>query len=326
MHKKKHIVWIAWEKHRRTSEIARIFPDIRLFQFECDAPRLLRYFVLIAKTSRILLKEKPDIVFVQNPSLILTGYMITVCNVLGLKCVVDAHNEGIRPFSHKLNWLLPVYGLLQKHADLTIVTNQELAEEVIANGGVPFVLADKLPEFHEYRSVELKGKYNVVYICSFEKDEPYQEVIEAARLLDSDIYFYITGNYRKASIEIIDNAPSNVVFCGYLSEFDYINLLYSCDVIMDLTLMDNCLVCGAYEAVSLGKPLIVSNTRAIRNYFSKGAIYSENTSQGISTSLKHFLKNKQKFTEEVSSLKPQIEKEWLKAFDELLKKLGVNEV
>jgi glycosyltransferase involved in cell wall biosynthesis len=322
--KRKHIIWVAWEKHRRTSEIARVFPDMHLFQFEYDAPRLVRYFVLLARTSKVLLKEKPDIIFVQNPSLVLTVYMIIICKMLGLTCIVDAHNEGIRPFSPRLNWLLPVYGWIQKHADLTIVTNHELAEEVAANGGVPFVLADKLPEFREYYTIELKGKYNIVYICSFEKDEPYQEVIEAARLLDPNMYFYITGNYRKASPEIVEKAPSNVVFCGYFSEPDYINLLYSCDVIVDLTLMDNCLVCGAYEAVSLGKPAILSDTKAIRHYFNKGAVYSGNTAQEIAKSVKYFLDNKKKLKDEVLFLKPHMEKQWVEVFTELLAVLKVN--
>ncbi|HOP47962.1 MAG TPA: glycosyltransferase [Desulfobacteraceae bacterium] len=325
IHKKKHIIWVAWEKHRRTSEIARIFPGIRLFQLEYDAPRLVRYFVLLARTSKVFLKEKPDIVFVQNPSLVLTIYMIIICKMLGLKCVVDAHNEGIRPFSPRLNWLLPMYRLIQKYADLTIVTNHELSEVVAANGGTPFVLADKLPEFQGYYPIELKGKNNIVYICSFEKDEPYQEVIEAARLLDPSIYFHITGNYRKASPEIVGNAPSNVVFCGYLSEPDYINLLYSCDGIIDLTLMENCLVCGAYEAVSLGKPAILSNTKAIRRYFSKGAVYSGNTAQEIAKSVRYFLDNKKKLKDEVLFLKPHMEKQWSEVFMELLAILKVNE-
>ena len=323
--KRKHIIWIAWEKHRRSSEIARVFPDMGLFQFEFDAPRLVRYVVLLARTGKVLLKEKPDIIFVQNPSLVLTVYMIIICKMLGLTCIVDAHNEGVKPFSSKLNWLLPLYGWIHKYADLTVVTNQELAEVVTANGGNPFVLADKLPEFQEYHPVELKGKYNIVYICSFEKDEPYQEVIEAARLLDPNMYFYITGNYRKASQEIVENAPSNVVFCGYLAEPDYINLLYSCDVIMDLTMIDNCLVCGAYEAVSLGKPTILSDTKAIRHYFSQGAVYTENTAQDIAKSVRYFLDNKKKLKDEVLFLKPHMEKQWFKIFMELLAILKVSE-
>jgi len=308
--KKKHVIWVAWEKHRRTSEIARVFPDMRLFQFEYDALRLVRYFVLLARTSMVLLKEKPDIIFVQNPSLVLTVYMIIVCKVLGLTCVVDAHNEGIKPFSSKLNWLLPLYGWIQKYADLTIVTNHELAEVVAANGGIPFVLEDKLPEFLEYHHIELKGKYNIVYVCSFEKDEPYQEVIEAARLFDTGTYFYITGNYRKASLEITENAPSNVVFCGYLSEPDYINLLYSCDVIMDLTLMDNCLVCGAYEAVALSKPLVLSDTNALKGYFCKGAEFTENFAVNIANALSIALSKKHELQQDVINLKKELMSDW----------------
>jgi glycosyltransferase involved in cell wall biosynthesis len=309
-YQKRHIIWIAWEKHRRTSELAKALTKIKLFQFDFDAPKLVRYFVLLIKTSITLLKEKPDIVFVQNPSLVLTFYMLIVCKILSLIIVVDAHNEGIKPFSSTLNWLLPIYRLIQRYADLTIVTNHELAEEVAASGGTSFVLEDKIPEFHKPNLIPLKGKYNVVYICSFEKDEPYNEVIEAARLLNPDIYVYITGNYKKAPPDFLDNTPLNVIFCGYLLESDYINLLYSCDVIMDLTLMENCLTCGAYEAIALGKRLVLSDTKALRRYFHKGVTCTKNFADNIADALSKTLSKKDKSQKDIIDLKKELILDW----------------
>ncbi len=35
------------------------------------------------------------------------------------------------------------------------------------------------------------------------------------------------------------------------------------------------------EAVSAGKPLITSNTKMLKNYFTKGTIFVDNTAKGI---------------------------------------------
>ena len=94
---------------------------------------------------------------------------------------------------------------------MTIVTNDQLSKEVSLNGGTPFVLEDRIPQIKPNQRTSLKGKYNVVFVCTFEKDEPYLEIIQAARLIDASVCLYITGRYQKASQDILDQAPTQ---CG----------------------------------------------------------------------------------------------------------------
>ncbi|MBW1782866.1 MAG: glycosyltransferase, partial [Deltaproteobacteria bacterium] len=197
------------------------------------------------------------------------------------------------PFYSSHNILSPIYAAIQHKADLTIVTNDKLSTLVKENGGSPFVLEDKIPHFRRCHPIPLKGDHNVVFVCSFEKDEPYLEIIQAARLIDLSISLYITGPYQKAGRDMLDQAPPNVVFTGFLSDQDYVDLLYSCDAVIDLTVMQNCLVCGAYEAVALGKPVILSGTEALKKYFSKGAVYTENRPWEIAAAIMHALKNRE---------------------------------
>jgi glycosyltransferase involved in cell wall biosynthesis len=177
-------------------------------------------------------------------------------------------------FFSRYRWLLPLYRFVQRRSDLTIVTNESTGGQVKKNGGVPFVLEDKIPQFGECNQIMLRGKNNLVFICTFEKDEPYDRVIEAAKLVDSSVFIYVTGKYEKAPPEILKAAPSNVIFTGFLPERNYLDLLSSSDIIIDLTYMDDCLVCGAYEGLALGKPLILSDTAALREYFDAGAVYT----------------------------------------------------
>jgi glycosyltransferase involved in cell wall biosynthesis len=201
---------------------------------------------------------------------------------------------------------------------LTIVTNENLAHEVKKNGGSPFVLEDKTPVFDSLTRIKLKGKYNLTFICTFEKDEPYQEVIKGASLIDPSICIYVTGEYEKAAYELRKFALPNLVFTGFLSDRDYKNLLFSSDVIMDLTLMRDCLVCGAYEAVALGKPMILSNTEALKAYFSMGAVYTENTAKAIAVAITTALETKDKLQEEVIKLRTQLQRKWQKKLAQLL--------
>ena len=251
-------------------------------------------------------------VMVQNPSIVLSIFMVTIGKIGKFAVVIDAHNEGIMPFYSKFNWLAPLYGIIQRWADLTIVTNESLAMMVRKNGGRPFVLPDKIPEFGKISHVNLKGKSNAVFICTFAKDEPWKEVIQAANLVDPSVCIYITGKYQRAPKKVIGKSPQNVVFTGFLPDQEYLNLLYSCDIVIDLTLMDNCLVCGAYESIALGKPVILSDAKELRAYFKRGAVYCGNNAKEISEAIIYALENLDKLKDEMKDFKEALMLEWEK--------------
>jgi hypothetical protein len=58
-------------------------------------------------------------------------------------------------------------------------------------------------------------------------------------------------------------------------------MLSSADLVVDLTLVDNCLVCGAYESVAAGVPLVLSAHDASRDLFHDGAHFTDNTAGSI---------------------------------------------
>ena len=70
-------------------------------------------------------------------------------------------------------------------------------------------------------------------------------------------------------------------FLGYVSEQEYYAYLNCCAVIVDLTVLEDCLVCGAYEALAARRPLIVSNTRVLADYFGTAAMLTDNTPEAI---------------------------------------------
>jgi len=271
-------IWLTWEIQRRNKGISAAL-KWPLYEITFSGSRFKRYLYSSLATIRIIKTEKPQVVVAQNPSIVLALLVVLLGWLFKYRTVIDAHNSGICPLEGKSKFLMLVAKWLQCNADLTIVTNDQLRSTVESNGGKAIVMPDMLPEAPPTRANPLSGRFNLAYICTYSKDEPYKEVVKAAANLPKDVHIHITGRYNGKIDE--NNVPENVKLLGFISDEQYWDLLSSVDVIIDLTLRENCLVCGAYEAVSKGKPLILSDTKALRNYFSKGCVYVQPDSDSI---------------------------------------------
>ena len=192
------------------------------------------------------------------------------------------------------------------------MTNEEMKNLVETNGGKAVILPDRIPKVPLVEPVKLRGRKVIAYICTFSEDEPYEEVIEAAGFLEADIVVYITGNHR----DRIDMGllPSNVELTGFIDEQAYWSLLASADAVMVLTTRDGCLVCGAYETVALGRPLILSDTKVLRSYFNRGSVYVTPDSRSISEGIRETLKKKDELRVGIRDLRRVIYREWQDVF------------
>ena len=303
-------IWIAWLHHRRNLELSRSF-ETTLHEFIWKGPRFLRYPVLSIRTLLLLLRERPHIVFAQNPSIVL-AFLLSLCRpFIHFRLIVDAHNAGLEPMQGRSSLLNFLAKYIIRKSDLTLVTNKALLQIVHRNQGKGYVLPDSIPTFQDIHAKrkQLDGENNILFICTFASDEPYREVIQAARLFDQKTVFYITGKYHKVGLQL-DALPDNVRVTGYVPEDEYLSLLVSTDVILDLTTRENCLVCGAYESVAVGKPLIVSDTKALREYFYKGTLYTKNSSQDIAETIQKAIREKQTLTEQIGFLNQEIVEGW----------------
>lgn len=308
-------IWITWEQHRRTKELAGALDDVELFELESSASRFVRYFILLLRTLFLLIQKKPALVIVQSPSNILALFMVTVGRIFTSKVVIDAHNGGVRPYHAQFQFFKSLFCYIHRKSDLVVVTNQALADVVIENGGNFFILEDKLPLMKSTPTAQLEGDFNFVSISTFEVDEPFEEIIKSAALLDNQIRVYITGDYSKVD-HIVNSSLKNVILTGFLPESDYVRLLSSCDAVIDLTNEPDCLVCGAYEAVSLEKPLILSDDPALRNHFNKGVIFTQNKSEYIAEAITKVITRHHKQQLEVQQLKDEITVNWQKKMEE----------
>jgi len=312
----KRAIWISWEDHRRSRTLASRF-GIPLYVFSASWPRYIKHPFFLLRTIYILLLCRPDILFVQNPSILLTLFAIILKPLLRYHLVVDAHNAGVYPFEQRQEKFAALFPFIHRHTDITIVTNAKLASIIKSNGGRPFVLPDPLPKLKRTDSeIKKQSKFVVTFVCSYAADEPYLEVFKAARELPEDIQLYCTGNYNKLKKEDRLFAGDHVIFTGFLTEKEYVEQLTSSDCIIVLTTFDDCMVCGAYEAVSLGIPLILSDTPVLRSWFNKGVVYSENRWDALIAAISQLRNGYVGFIQDIGLLKSELSLEWDNLFIE----------
>ena len=89
-----------------------------------------------------------------------------------------------------------------------------------------------------------------------------------------------------------------------------------------LTTADHTLTCGAYEAVAVGTPMVLSETTAIRSYFSKGAVYAAPTAQGIAAAIAAAGEQLQRLSNEVAQLAGELQVSWDLRFTRLTESLA----
>ena len=316
-------LWISWERHRRSRELSRAL-DVPLVEIISGGPRLWRSASCATRTVLTLLRARPRILFVQNPSVQLAYIAGILKPLLGYTLVVDRHSnfdfqDTERGFFNFLS------NDSIRRADLTIVTNDTIADLVRRKGGRPLVLQDLLPTLHPTPRTLPPATARVVYICSFLPDEPVEALIGAARRLGDGFRIYVTGKPSKPYRELLRAAPPNVQLTGFLAEPDYASLLAAADLVIVLTTRMNTLLCGAYEGVSLRKPLVLSDQVVLREYFTQGVVLTENTPEGIESALRTAARDRERLAAEMRALAPALRADWETRFQDLRKRLGLTD-
>lgn len=313
-------VWITWDRHRRSIELAEAL-RVPILVFERGRGPLTWYLAPLLRTARHLMRSRYRTVIVQNPSLVLAVIAAALRRVRGYTLVQDLHSYfascmvGSSGLRDRVYRLLTHYCL--QRCDLTIVTNAPLKRIVDGTGARTVVLPDKIPTFADPRRTPLAGAFNVVFICTYSADEPVDEVFRAASMVGDDVVIYVTG--RPSRPDVADRAPKNVVVTGFLSEPDYVSLLNSADAILALTKRDHTLLCGAYEAVAARKPLVTSDTQVLREYFRKGTLYVDNTANSITDAIRTARARRECLERGVEQLATELEPEWIRRLSDVTK-------
>jgi hypothetical protein len=315
-------IWVTWEDHRRSRELCAAL-GAKYVVLRTSVRGASRYILLSVKTVLLMVRNRScQRVYCQNPSIVLAA-LLGCLKFLGYALIVDRHSNFKLQTTDSKNIKWKVFHWLSRfsirRANLTIVTNSYLADLVESLGGRAFVLPDKLPDLAASGQRVLLGRHKCVFVCTFSRDEPVREVINAFRILGDSFQLYVTGNssrWRRASGGGVA-LPANVHLTGFLPEVEYRSLLAAADMLIVITTNEHTLTCGAYEGVSLSKPMVLGNTETIMRYFARGAVYVGPTAESIADGIARLFANIEFFKSEIGHLRIHLQRDWAERFQKL---------
>lgn len=277
------ILWVTWERQIRNRSMAGMV-GAEYHEIISHSGRLARYLSSMFETVKLILRIRPGLVFAPNPSVVLAVMTLMLRPFFGYRFAIDAHYGGIVAYNGN-RIFQSVLDYCNRKADLVVVTTEAHFNKVQEVGGLPFVCQDPLPEILANGEGIAAEEKKVFFICSFDQDEPYKSVFEGARLLlDQGFKLHVSGNYRKVAID-----PQEfdwISFLGFVDEESFYRHLFSSEIVVDLTENEDCLVCGAYESVAAGKPMVLSDKAALVEFFSAGAIFTDHRPESIADAVR----------------------------------------
>ncbi|PWB49897.1 MAG: hypothetical protein C3F13_17860 [Anaerolineales bacterium] len=265
-----------------------------------------RYVLQALRTLQALFTERPRAVHVQNPPVICGLVVGIYCYITRTKFVFDHHSAA---FDHVWEWALPIQKLLARRAVTNIVTTQHWADIVSSWGAHALIMGDPFLALPTVEAFSAGTGFRLAFISTFSPDEPLEAVVRAATELPQ-VHVYITGDAKNKPKSFHDSLPTNVTCTGFLSDAQYIGLLRAVDVIMALTTRNHTLQLGGVEAVSIGQPLITSDWPFLREFFPKGTVYVNNTSDGIRDGILLMMNERVRLKREIAVLRDEKRQQW----------------
>ena len=279
-----------------------------------------RHAVQTARTLRVLRRDRPEALVVMAPPFPLVVLALLYGRLARRPVILDAHTGAVVADDGTVKpWFLRA----TRHAAATIVTTEALQRKVEAAGGTAIALHDSPfgPAAIEPSSWP-PARPQVVMPSSWWRDEPLDVVREAARLVP-EVDVVITGRPSGPLAEA-SCWPDNVRLTGFVDDDEYEALLATSTAVLALTTRDLTMQRAGYEALILGRPAIVSNTPVLREYFTKGAVFSAPTAVALAAAIRDAVARPQQLVAEMAELRAEKQREFSAGIAELRRYLAVS--
>lgn len=321
------LAFVSWARLSvRTVKLARVLKSPVVF---CkDRPPYIRAAFM---TLRQLLRLHPHAVVLQLPPGPLLLVSLVLKKILGFRLVADAHTGFIYTTYMKEKLLNAPFVTLLRHCDLVVIHNKPIKFLLPRDvRGKALFLPDPLPRVRTIRPPArviklIKGERYLLLPASFAPDEPLSEVVEAARELRG-AKIVVTGDWRRA-LEIARMAREvpSLVLTGYLPEDEYYYLLANAHAVVALTKREFTFLSAALEGLSFGRPLILSDTLALRTVFTRGALFvpREPSADDLARAFNAILDETtwRRLRREIAELRTEYVRMWKRCMVDFLKRL-----
>ena len=279
------IAWTAVEG--RSREIATLLGGEAKCFFSLRSSRRsiapVRYVVDAARTTLYLWTRRPRSVIATNPPVFPGLIALAYGKLFGAPVLLDSHPAAFgQKGSLSGRVLLPLHRWMVSRVAGNILPSEELAEVVRRWGGRAGVFHEAPPAWNVSKR-EPGPRARVLLVGVLAPDEPVAEAVEAARMSPS-LDLHVTGDTRKLASGIVETAPSNVSFVGFLWGEAFREELEKADIVLTLSTNETAAMRAAYEAVYAGRPLVVSASEERKRLFPY-AIHVMNDAASISAGL-----------------------------------------
>jgi glycosyltransferase involved in cell wall biosynthesis len=283
------VSWVPF--HGRSQDLADHLGIPCAFVTGGTGPAPLRYLRAGRETRRLLRRHRPEHVFVMLPPTPALLAVLLWTRAPRTRVFGDLHTGAFS--DPKWRWALrPTLWSLRRRG-AAIVTNRRLGE-VCEAAGVPTVVANDVvavlhpPPDHVERLARLRAELGcdrfALAPVGYGHDEPITELLVACA--DLPVAVVLTG---AAPASVVAAAPANVRFSGFLDREDLDALLAAAEVVVALTRNERTMQRAGYEGLGFGRPLVLSSTPELREFFEEGAVYVEPTAVDIERGLREAL-------------------------------------
>jgi glycosyltransferase involved in cell wall biosynthesis len=279
---------VAWTRFQpRTSALAAsLGGQARYFNDGVTGSRFafrpFAYLVKSFQTWKVLTRDDPRTVLVITPPVFAPFVAWLWCLVHKRVLVVDCHTGAFH--SRKWAWARPLHRWLLRRVRVVLLHTEELEALVSTWGARAMVLPDDLPSAGDAAPRAKARGSSVLIAGSLDSNEPVAMVVEAARLLPG-VEFRITGDPAVLPAKLRDGVPPNVVLTGYLPYPVFLGELEAADVVGVFSTDPRIMNRAAFEAVGLGRPLVLSDLPALKERFGSAALFAQNDPAAIAGAL-----------------------------------------
>lgn len=265
---------------------------------------LTRHLTSFLWSLAVLVRRKPAVILIQYSYLLLIAvYLYKTISRSKVYVVCDCHTKALRRRLEGRGSKLFEY--LKKKSfdcvDLCLIANEGQRADALKYIDRIQVIPDPIPAIHSRPIDEARGQ-SVVFVCSFDDDEPVSEMLMAAEALSVVGEVYVTGKADRAVFDRL-RRPSKVNLTGFLPEDEYGELLQRASCIVSCTTEEGCLQSSGYEALATETPFVTSATQALREYFEDAAVFVDNESKSIRKGVDVALENSVQLRSKLRKLK-----------------------
>jgi glycosyltransferase involved in cell wall biosynthesis len=253
---------------------------------------------------RLLRERRPEVLVVVSPPVValIVGWLWSLVHPGRL--VVDCHTGAFH--SPKWGWTLPIQRFALRRARCVLLHTDADEARVRAWGMPALLVPDDVPDAADAATATQRTPApRVVVAGSLDWNEPVAAALAAAALLP-EVEVRITGDIARLPASLRTGSSANVVFTGFLPYQQFLAELAGADLVAAFSTDPSIMNRAAFEAIGLGRPLVLSDLPALRARFGAAALLCPNDPAAMARTIRQALQDRELLVQRSQALQWQL--------------------